>query len=103
MSRYYISGIWKANGVVTHYAVHAPEENSWTRATKTTKANAVALIEQNGITAYTRMWNYRLASWTHGEEILVVSVNGVKHLRSHADGKPTDNLDNLINADWYIA
>jgi hypothetical protein len=43
MANFRISGIWKnSDNVITHYAFHTVQENSISRASKTTKAAAVS-------------------------------------------------------------
>lgn len=54
MAEYRISSIWKdANSVITHYAFHTVIANGATKATKKSKAQAIALLEVNGNSATT--------------------------------------------------
>ncbi len=98
MAEYKISGIWKDDdGVITHYAIHSGPTK---RGIKTTKSDAIKLLETTGNTAITWLWNYKTANWAEGENIHVVhSLNG-KYLRSNPDNKLTDNLSHLIDFDW---
>ncbi len=101
MTTYRISGVWKdANNVITHYAFHIVGNNSVYRATKTSKAQAIVLIETYGNSATTWIWNYTQARWSIGENVEV--VNGIygKYLRSNPDDQLTDNLGHLIDFDW---
>jgi hypothetical protein len=101
MANYRISGIWKdANSIITHYAFHTVTDTGTTRATKKTKAQAVALLEINSNSAVTWIWNYSSAVWKIGETVQVINGNNGKYLRSSPDNKFTDNLAHLINFDW---
>lgn len=101
MAQYRISGVWKnSNSVITHYAFHTVRENSATRASKTTKAAAVALLEISGNIAMTWVWNYTFGYWQIGETVQVVNGSNGKYLRSNPDNQLTDNLGHLINFDW---
>lgn len=101
MSQYKISGVWKdTNGVITHYAFHTMSATGHTRATKTSKAIAIQLLETKGNTAYTWLWNYKQAGWENGEAVEVVNGSTGKYLRSNRDNKLTDNLAHLIDFDW---
>ena len=101
MAKYRITGVWKnSSNVITHYAFHTEIGNSATRATKTTKATAVSLLEISGNTAITWVWNYNSGSWNLGETVQVVNGSNGKYLRSNPDMQLTDNLGHLINFDW---
>lgn len=101
MGLYRISGIWKnANNVITHYAFHAVNNDSTSRATKKTKAQAIELLEIHGNSATTWMWNYILERWNTGEVVEVVNGATGKYLRSNPDNKLSDNLNHLIDYDW---
>lgn len=100
MAKYGITGIWvNQNEVITHYAFHTIVENSISKATKTAKAVAIALLEQPGNTATTVVWNYNTAGWKFGENVTVVNGTNGKYLRSNPDNKLTDNLKHLIDFD----
>jgi hypothetical protein len=101
MSIFRISGIWKSsNSVITHYAFHTVGNDSTSRATKVSKAQAIALLEVMGNSATTWVWNYKQAGWNVGETVKVVNgING-KYLRSNPDDQLTDNLGQLIDFDW---
>lgn len=101
MALYRISGIWKnTNDVITHYAFHTVGENSISRASKKSKSDAILLLETQGNTATTWVWNYTQAKWVLGETVEVVRGNNGKYLRSNPDNKLTDNLGHLFDFDW---
>lgn len=101
MTQFRISGIWKdANNVITDYAFHTVNENSTSRAVKTTKADAIRLLETNANNAITWIWDYNQAGWKIGETVHVVNGSNGKYLRSNPDNKLTDNLDHLIDYEW---
>lgn len=103
MPLFRISGVWKdANNVITHYAFHKVGDNSISRGTKTSKAQAIALLETYGNKATTWVWNYTQAGWTVGEDVEVVNGYTGKYLRSNPDNKLTDNLSHLIDFDWIL-
>ncbi|CAA9200694.1 DUF3892 domain-containing protein [Flavobacterium collinsii] len=101
MAKYKISGIWKdANNVITDYAFHTEGETTISRAIKKSKAQAIALLEINGNSAVTWLWDYSNAKWKVGETVQVVNGSNGKYLRSNPDNKLTDNLEHLIDFDW---
>jgi hypothetical protein len=103
MAVYRISGVWKKDGVITHYAFHTKTEKGFTRAAKTSKADAIKLLQTPGNSAKTWMWNYNNSSWTIGADVEVVNGASGKFLRSDPDAKTTDNLEHLISCNWFIA
>lgn len=100
MPQFRISGVWKLNNVITHYAFHTITQTGTTRASKTTKAQAIALLEISGNSATTWVWHYNQATWNAGEPVQVVNGPQGKYLRSNRDNQLTDNLGHLINFDW---
>lgn len=103
MPEYRISGVWKdAEGVITHYAFHTKTEKGYTRATKMSKTQALALVEPNGNIVLTWIWNYSKSFWINGENVSIVNSTNGKYLRSNPDNKVTDNLGHLINYDWIF-
>lgn len=101
MAKYRISGVWKnTNNVITGYAFHTVGETSISRAIKKTKAQAIALLEINGNSAVTWIWNYSSSAWKIGETVQVINGSTGKYLRSNPDSKLTDNLAHLIDFDW---
>ena len=101
MAEYKISGIWKDNNnVITHYAFHKVTATGVTRASKISKAQAIALFGEGGNTAITWIWNYNQARWVNGEPVSVINGSTGKFLRSNPDNQLTDNLGHLINYDW---
>jgi hypothetical protein len=104
MATFYISGIWKdTKGVIYGYAVHEKSSNGVTRATKYTKQNAIALVENSSNQVYTRVWDYRRADFITGEKVSVVGTYPNKYLRSNPDDTVTDNLGHLIDFDWIAS
>jgi len=103
MAKYRISGVWKdASNVITHYAFHTIGENWTSRASRKTKAEAIALLETFGNSATTWIWNYKACGWSTGESVEVVNGSNGKYLRSDANNKLTDNLGHLIDYDWIV-
>lgn len=101
MTKYRISGVWKnSSNIITDYAFHTVSEDSISRASKKSKANAISLLETNGNEAVTWIWNYLEAKWKIGETVQVVNGANGKYLRSNPDNKLTDNLEHLIDFDW---
>ena len=102
MPQFKISGVWKdANNVITHYAIHSVTQTGGiTRAVKTSKAQAIALLEIVGNSATTWDWNYTTSRFVDGEAVQVVQILSGKYLRSNRDNTLTDNLGHLINFDW---
>jgi hypothetical protein len=103
MTLYRISGVWKnVNDVITHYAFHSVGESSISRAMKTTKIDAIKLLETIGNSATTWTWNYKTAGWNIGENVEVVDGANGKYLRSNPNDRTTDNLGHLIDYDWIF-
>lgn len=101
MAKYRISGIWKdSKNVITHYAFHTVGKDSTSRASKVSKSKAIILVESQGNTVKTLVWNYNHAEWDVGEEVHVVRGQNGKYLRSDPDDTLTDNLGHLIDFDW---
>jgi hypothetical protein len=101
MAKYRISGVWKdARSVITHYAFHTVTDEGTTSATKKTKTEVIALLEVNGNSAVTWLWNYSSSAWKIGETVQVINGSTGKYLRSNPDSKLTDNLAHLIDFDW---
>jgi hypothetical protein len=96
MAQYEISGVWKdSNGVITHYTIH--EEKTGWKGVKTSKSDALKLIDTPHSKATTIIWNYKTSNWVIGEPVHVVDGSNGKFLRSNPDGKASDNLAHLIN------
>lgn len=101
MGEYRISGIWKnSDGVITHYAMHVKSSDGYTRASKTTKPEAIKIVENNNNNVSTWLWNYKLVSWQIGEKVIVSTRNDQKYLRTEPDDSVRDNLQHLIDFDW---
>jgi hypothetical protein len=97
MAIFSITGIWKSNNVVSHYAIHTINDNSTSKGIKTSKVDAIKLLEMTGNTAFTWLWDYKKESWTLGAQVEVVNGAYGKYLRSYHDNKLVDNLSHLIN------
>lgn len=101
MAQYRISGVWKTdNGVITHYALHKPSVDGYFQAEKTTKDQVIRILGA-GHTVKTWVWNYTKTDWVDGQAIHVVDSGSNRYLRTAPDGTIRDNLDNLINAEWF--
>lgn len=102
MAEYRISGIWTdAKGVITHYALHqrfkTENGHAINQAVKTSKADAIKLVEDKAITVKTYIWNYKLRRWQAGEDVHVAGSGNSKYLRSNHDNTVQDNLLHLID------
>ncbi len=97
MASYFVTGVWKdANKVITEIFLHSVNSNgSFGKGQKTTVADGVRLIE-SGSSLKTMRWDYKIPGWVVCEPILVIHQNG-KFLRTKADAKVEDNLDNMIS------
>lgn len=101
MATFRISGVWEStNKIITHYAIHSVGETSTSRAAKTSKAEAIRLVETKGNIVTTWVWNYNRVGWDIGENVEVVNGSDGKYLRSNPNNKKTDNLAHLIDYDW---
>ena len=99
MAKYRISGIWKGtNDAISHYAFHEVSQNNdniVAKPIKTSRTDAIKLLETKGNTATTLVWNYTSAGWYVGETVEVVGSGSGKYLRSNPDKSITDNLGHL--------
>jgi len=98
MAVYRISGVWSGGGAITHYAVHTEvgtTNSIVTLAQKTSKADAIWMVEQTGHTVTTLVWNPSNKAWYAGEVVRVVGSGNSKYLRSGPDNSLTDNLGHL--------
>lgn len=100
MNKFYISGVWLDGQTIKGYAVHSQNPTSISRATKYTKAEAIALVESANNEVYTWLWNYANAKFVTGARVDVVNGQDGKYLRSLADSSRRDNLLHLIDFDW---
>ncbi|WP_254161232.1 DUF3892 domain-containing protein [Chryseosolibacter histidini] len=101
MAKHKISGVWKdENNVITHYALHAENENVTLKASKISKENAISLLETSENSAVTLIWNYSRAGWDVGESVQVVNGANGKFLRSNPGNSLTDDLGHLVDFDW---
>jgi hypothetical protein len=101
MSQYRISGVWvNSNRTITHYAFHTRTQNSYTRAQKISKTDAILLLDNPNNSAKTWLWDYSRAYWRDGEDVEVVNGRTEKYLRSFHDNRLSNNLEHLINFDW---
>lgn len=105
MAEYRITGIWEDGGTITHYAVHTRTKNadgkgySLGKGKKMTKVEAVKLLDQNGNSAKTYLWNYSTSEWYTGGNIEVVDATP-KYLRTVHDGVTKNNLSHLPDFDY---
>lgn len=103
MTMFKISGVWKdGSGEVTHYAFHTILQDGITRASKTSKANAIIFLEAAGNSAKTWIWDYDHATFVDGQNVEVVGSGSNKYLRSDPNNRLSDNLGHLINYDWIL-
>jgi hypothetical protein len=74
MALYRISGIWKnSNNVITHYPFHTVCDKTISRLEKTSKDQAISLLEMQGNKATTWIWNCAQAKWDIVENVEVVN------------------------------
>ena len=101
MATYRITGIWKSDNVISHYAIHSVSLEGTSRLVRKTKAQVIKLVE-DGNTVTTWVWNYKTCAWNVGENVHVVGTGANRYLRSNPDNRITDNLAHLLNMDWFI-
>lgn len=101
MAEYRISGVWKNNdGVITHYAINHPtDKGGFTKAAKTSKQDAIRLLETDGNKAKTWIWDYTKKQWKIGEDVVVAGTTN-KYLKTYPDNQLYDNLAHLIYLNW---
>lgn len=100
---YLISGIWFSDTPhkhVSHVMLHTDSDTDITRGTKHTKNEVIALIKKKQ-TVRTMTWNYTSGGWRGGALVGYESLASGEYLRTHKDATVTDNIDNLINMDWF--
>lgn len=100
MANYRISGVWKNDGVITHYAFHNVtnvEKRHIGQARKVAKSEAIEIVETKGNIVTTIVWNYDNSGWQATEQVHVVGKGASRYLRSNPDKQLTDNLGHLPN------
>jgi hypothetical protein len=97
-----ISGVWTGeNNAITFYAIHvvtgteSTGNTSVTLAKKTSKLDAIRLVETVGNAVTTMVWNAAKRKWLTGEVVHVAGNSNNKYLRSNPDNSLTDNLGHL--------
>lgn len=92
---YWISAV-RYNVAHTHIdkaRVHAVSGNSLVSPTEWTRQSIVDSIEKGYV--FSTMFQDSNGKWVAGKEVRIVTVNGVKYLRTDANSKAADNLENL--------
>lgn len=100
MANYYISGIWKDGGHITHVMLHAQTANGIGKGAKQTEAHAIALLRADH-TIITIEWDYAKANWKKGADVGHETVGGRTYLRSHQNRTVNDNLEHLIRMEYF--
>jgi hypothetical protein len=98
MANYRITGVWKVNNVITHYAFHeiSADGKTISPAKKTNKKDAISFVENPFNEVYTWIWDYKNSCWKNGSEVHVVG-SILKFLRTNHDNTQVDNLNHLID------
>ena len=98
MANYRITGVWKEHNVITHYAFHeiSPDGKTISDAKKTSKRDAIRIVENPFNLVYTWIWDYKNSCWKDGSDVHVVGTIN-KFLRTNHDSIQSDNLDHLID------
>ncbi len=98
---YYVLGVKKnQQGVITDLRIAPLNGNTLGQSITRTEMEVIQLM-QNGHAFVTSEWAYHNGSgWMRGADIQIVNGTHRKYLRSHKDGTPNDNLDNLLRFDW---
>ena len=73
--------------------VHIDSGDTMSSATEWTRSEVVTAIE-SGKTFIT-ITRTSDGKWNKGEDVRIITVNGVKYIRTDANSKPSDNLGNL--------
>lgn len=102
MANYYITGVQKDNGVITHVMLHSVNEsNQLQKGSKVSEQYAISLREA-GHFIKTLKWDHETAWWKGGATVNVVQEGSRKYLRTSRDATVTDNLDNLIRLNEIV-
>lgn len=103
MAHFFISGVWKLNGIITDVFVHPynPTTNTFSPGTKVSEANVIESI-RNGNIYQTLNWNYSGISWRKGAIVVVIREGNKDYLRTSKDVAVENNLDNLINLQGFL-
>ncbi|MDI1256733.1 MAG: DUF3892 domain-containing protein [Flavobacterium sp.] len=99
MTEYRISGVWYEDDVIEYYAIHEGTLAELSRATKTSKAEAIKIVANPKNNVRTIKWNYVTAKWVKGEEVNV-TTGANRYLHTVPNSTVTDNLSHLIDYDW---
>ncbi|HTB52317.1 MAG TPA: hypothetical protein VK718_06035 [Ferruginibacter sp.] len=93
---YFISGIWKSGGKITHFFVHKNMEGGFKKGEVKSEKEVIKLFDQQ-MTFLTLVWSYEAGRWIDGVEVKLVTLNDEKTPRSFKDHTESDHLDKLIN------
>lgn len=95
LAHYYISAV-RYNDEHTHIVkvkVHVAADDSFGSAVEWTRSEVVSSIEKGySFITIVRSSN---GEWHKGEDVRIITVGGVKYIRTDANSKATDNLGNL--------
>ena len=98
MSNYLVSGIYlNENKIITHFMFHKElDNNEFGIGIKTTEQAVIKLFDA-GHTFQSLIWNYAEAAWSVGENINLFIINNERHIKTHKNNIPNDNLENMPN------
>jgi hypothetical protein len=104
MADYYISGVWKVSGKVTHVFLHATNGSKFdVQGIKRSEAYVINLIKTDKKTVYTLVYNYNNNNdWSEGAKVNVIQEGNTEYLRTSADKTLKDNLDNMLPMNTFL-
>ena len=82
MAAFIISGIWKNNDNVTHYAIHRVTLEGISNAEKISKEEAILLVGAKANSVVTWIWNYKRGIWDVGQNVEVSNTTD-KYLKTN--------------------
>jgi hypothetical protein len=103
MKNYFITGIIKSStGDITDYIIYEELPSGEIQVMKQTKSQAIALASDTNNNLKTIYWSYTSSKWIIGSKVTVVRTSSNEFLRTHADGKISDNLAHLPDFTFLI-
>ena len=91
----------RAHTNITHFSIVSVNDNgTLSIGNLFTKEKAIELIK-GGNKMFTYKWNYVSSGFEKGEEVKIFPENGIDYLRTTANNTVTDNLQNLINYEFF--
>jgi hypothetical protein len=93
---YFISGVLKEKGKITHAVVHRNLPGGFQKGDVKSVVEIIRLLDSK-FKILTLTWDYETGKWIDGVVIDMVKIGDEKSLQSFRDNAQSNDLDKLIN------